>query len=59
MGTTYRADSLICPYCEYEQDDAWELHEGCGEIECQNCEREFIFEKEVTAVYSTKIIKDD
>lgn len=49
----YRSETLRCPYCNQEYDDALEIDEGVQDIECPNCGREFEIDKEVTAVYTT------
>ena len=50
----YRIETLRCPYCHYEIDDACEIEEGeCQTMECPNCGKEFEFNKEISVVYTT------
>ena len=36
-------DMLICPWCNYEFEDCWELDDGGGEVDCESCGKTFIY----------------
>jgi hypothetical protein len=51
---TYEQSKVRCPYCLELLSDSWELGdggEGCGEIECGHCEREFVWSRSFTVIY--------
>ncbi len=43
---------IVCPYCDSEQGDAFTVEES-GDIDCDNCGKEFYVDREVTITYST------
>ena len=43
---------IICPYCGYEYKNSGEMIDS-GIEECENCDKEFKFEREVIVTYST------
>jgi len=47
----------ICPYCGYEEENAWELDFGDGEgeatIDCGGCEKEYIAYQNIEITYNT------
>jgi DNA-directed RNA polymerase subunit RPC12/RpoP len=52
--TTYESENVKCPYCGEFQGDSWELGdggEGCGEMECGSCEKEFAWAREFMVTY--------
>lgn len=49
---------IICPYCGYEYTDSGEMIDS-GIAECENCNKEFKFEREVIVTYSTYKIESD
>jgi len=50
----FESEILNCPYCGKEIGDAWEYGDDDEMIiECSNCEKEFEFSKESTALYTT------
>lgn len=56
--TTYSTEGVVCPYCGHEDRDSWELGdggEGCGETECGECEREFVWVRTLSVSYSGRI----
>lgn len=51
---TYNSDGVECPYCGYVDKDSWELGdggEGCGEIECGECEKLFNWQRMISINY--------
>ncbi len=55
------SDEVTCPYCGYQMRDSWELGdggEGCGETECGQCEREFMWSRTFHVRYSGKKLKN-
>jgi transcription elongation factor Elf1 len=47
---------MVCPYCGYEDMDAWEFDSNNGTVECGDCEKEFEYERIIDIRYSTKKI---
>lgn len=47
----YSQDELKCPYCGFVYSDSWELYDSSDEEYCENCEREFEYERFVTETY--------
>ena len=47
----------ICPHCDHEERDAWEIDftsmEGEAEIECGNCGEPYFVHRHVSITYST------
>ena len=43
---------IICPHCDSEQMDAFEVDES-GDIDCDNCGKEFYVNREVAITCST------
>lgn len=50
-------ENIICPYCWYEDINSWEydLSEKYSNIECWNCEKEFLASIELKITYFSKI----
>lgn len=49
-------DNAVCPYCDAEQSDSWEINCDDGETvqtECDTCEKTILFTLHVTVQYST------
>lgn len=49
----------VCPYCGHEHGDSWEWGgtergETDGEAECDSCEREFFWSRDVSVTYSSQ-----
>ncbi|MEH0154006.1 hypothetical protein V6R21_07640 [Limibacter armeniacum] len=49
-------DSIICPYCGFEEQESWEYHHNEDEINCPDCNRKFAYERIFS--YSTYRIDD-
>ena len=49
--------SLTCPYCGYEDPDAWEVPDGEDTRECPRCGREYAYETD--RLYTTYEIGGD
>lgn len=52
----YESD-LTCPYCGYEDIDAFELSEDSGEDVCGRCGAELEYERHIEVTYTTKLLK--
>lgn len=51
---TYEDSEVRCPYCLELQSDSWEFGdggEGCGETDCENCEKEFTWARQISVTY--------
>lgn len=46
-------DDIVCPWCGYEYGDCWEWTDHDDEIKCDECGKEFCYNKDVTVTYST------
>lgn len=44
-------DNLVCPYCDYEESDSWELPDSDTEHECGRCGATMSFERVVMVEY--------
>jgi hypothetical protein len=53
-------DLVTCPYCGYEDRDSWDhnFEDGQIEIECEECQREFIAVRHKVDFYSSKKAED-
>lgn len=49
--------NAVCPYCGFTINDSWELIDDSGEIECNECEKTFFYERYVEVTYNTRKIK--
>ena len=47
-------DSLICPYCEYEFRDCFELPESSDDIECGECGKRFMYDTYIYRTFTSK-----
>lgn len=51
-------DEALCPYCDSEQSDSWEIEPNKSDewfqVECDNCSKIFLFERVVSVEYSTE-----
>src|SRR5690606_6162496 len=51
-------DNMICPYCDYEDNDSWEVESNSSDewfqVECGNCSNTYLFERVIDVNYSTK-----
>ncbi len=53
---THGTDRPICPHCEHEHEDAWELNdgeEGDWEQDCHSCGETFTCSRVVHITFST------
>lgn len=48
---------IKCPYCDWEDDDSWEIEEEESMITCGNCGKEFNVLRQVEVTYSTSRIE--
>ena len=48
--------NLVCPYCGYKDEDAWELSDNESETYCSRCDKEFAYTRHVSISYSTSKI---
>lgn len=51
-------DEVTCPWCGYEYSDSWEFGESEEEEICQNCEKEFSFERHVEVTYNSSRVEE-
>jgi DNA-directed RNA polymerase subunit RPC12/RpoP len=49
---------VVCPHCGWKLRDSWELDDS-GYLECEECEKEFFFERDITVRYCTGKIKKE
>ena len=62
MSSDYKYDfnkDVICPYCDHEQRDSWEINfgesiDGDAIVMCQNCEKDFKCYRNTEVTYSTR-----
>lgn len=49
------SDDLICPYCEYQFSDSWELipSGGWATIGCHECGKEFEYEANTQVTFNS------
>ena len=54
-------NNIMCPYCDWEDNDSWEFDDDEGIVTCGNCEKEFNVSRDISVSYSTSKIecKDD
>jgi len=50
--TSYTPD-IICPWCGESLGDSWELSSNSDELECENCEHAYTYERIIDVTYST------
>ena len=58
---TYNSEGVECPFCGYIDKDSWELGdggEGCGEIECPDCEKTFLWERTISVNYTGRKLNE-
>lgn len=49
-------DEAVCPYCDYEESDSWEITGDDGDkvqVECGNCSKTYLFQRVVSVAYTT------
>lgn len=47
---------IICPYCDFKDEDSWEVTESDDNHQCPSCDKRFVLEIESKVEYSTKRI---
>ena len=45
---------IVCPYCGYEHGDSWEQSGDDGDIDCDECGKEFTYNRDIEVSYSTE-----
>lgn len=54
---TYKYNhQAVCPYCDYADNDSWELQGEDGDTratQCPSCEKWYMFERHLEITYST------
>ncbi len=48
-----RNNNAICPHCDYENHDSWELDEDDVEVQCESCNEMFHIQIETERKYTT------
>lgn len=46
-------DDVVCPWCGNKYGDCWEWTKDSDEMKCDECGKQFEYEKNVTVEYST------
>jgi len=44
---------IVCPYCGFKFEDSWEVSGDDGDITCDDCGKEFSFERIKDITYTT------
>lgn len=61
MSRQYYGETPICPFCEHENRDGWEIDlggiEGDGEVTCGSCGEEYFISRTVSVRYLSQKIK--
>jgi len=47
-------DEIICPWCGYHHGDEWELSLDSDDLICDDCEKEFHYNRDVSISYTTE-----
>jgi hypothetical protein len=52
----------ICPFCQHEERDAWDINFGSGcegdaELSCGSCGKDYFCSKSITSYYQSSKIK--
>jgi len=50
---------MVCPYCGCENGESWEVKADDGEIECDECGKEFMYCRNYEVTYTTWRKKDE
>lgn len=54
----YGNDEAVCPYCDYEESDSWEIAQDSKDektlVECGSCDKQYLFERVVAVTYTTE-----
>jgi len=54
QGDTDSESEITCPYCGMAQRDSWEYDYDEGVTECELCENEFRWHRDVEVTYGTE-----
>lgn len=49
-------DEIVCPYCGYECLDSCEMSANRDDMTCEDCDRDFIYQRHREITYSTEKI---
>ena len=52
FDTSY-TEELVCPYCGYEHSDSWEIGDSENSSTCNNCDKNFKFDQQISRTFST------
>lgn len=55
--TEYNKEQITCPNCGYMFTDSWE-YDDCGEIDCEECETTFDYERYTKCSYTSWISEE-
>ena len=50
-------DKIVCPYCGYKFQHSYELDGESGHVECEECEEEFEYFRNIEVSYNTYKLK--
>lgn len=48
-----QTDELICPYCNSEYEDIWQIADIGESLKCKNCNKQFIWERIILIQYKS------
>ena len=51
---SFNAPMIVCPYCGHSFKDSWEIEEECGELECSECGKTYLYRRIITTTYKTQ-----
>jgi len=57
MDTEYQAD-ITCPYCGDKDGDSLDFPNYSDGIECENCGKEFVMQRNTVVTYSTYKVEE-
>lgn len=51
-------DEAVCPYCDHEESDSWEISANVNDewvqVECGNCSKTYLMERVTSVAYTTE-----
>lgn len=50
---TYYTEEIVCPYCGHVHQNSFELTKDEDTMECENCNKEFEYVRNIEITYST------
>lgn len=50
-------DEIVCPYCGYEHSNSWEYNSDSSKIDCEECGKEFCYDRDYTVTYCTSKVE--